>query len=135
MICLEASTHQRASSRLPASSNVWLQCRRPSADAPNLANGLLDFSDGGVQFLAKELLAAGDAVEIVLSGANMRHSIRRTGEARWVVPLGAEACCAGVQFHDPLSENEIQALTAPCHDLPNEDEATADNAMPPYPWH
>jgi hypothetical protein len=135
MIGSEASTHQRASARLAAPSNVWLQCRRISVDAPNLANSLLDFSEGGVQFLAKELLAAGDPVDMVLSGATVRHSVRRTGEVRWVVPLGAEACCAGVQFHDPLTESEIQALATPYHDLPSASEAPADHAMPPYPWH
>jgi PilZ domain len=109
----ESKSHRRSSSRVPACGNVWLQCRRETTDAPNLANGILDISDSGLQFLAKQLLDTGDAVELVLSASGVSGSIRRRGLVRWVVPLGAEACCAGVQFDEPLSSDETHALTSP----------------------
>ncbi len=113
MNVLETAVHRRSLSRVAACSNVWLQCRRAATDGPNLANGLLDISAGGVQFLAKDLLHAGDPIEIVLSGSRVAGSIRRHGKVRWVVPLGAAPCCAGVQFHKPLSPDELSALATP----------------------
>jgi c-di-GMP-binding flagellar brake protein YcgR len=126
MSVLETPAHQRSNSRVPACSNVWLKCRRVATDSPNLANGVLDISVGGVQFLAKELLDAGDTIEIVLSSSSVRTAIRRNAEVRWVVAIGAEACCAGVRFHEPLSTGELQALIALGEEPSAADECNAD---------
>jgi c-di-GMP-binding flagellar brake protein YcgR len=122
----ETADHRRSCARVPACSNVWLQCRRAATDSPNLANGVLDISVGGVQFLAKEPLNAGDTIEILLSGSGVRSAIRRNGEVRWVVPIGAEACCAGVRFHEPLSPAEFQALSAARDEPTTPDEIGTD---------
>ncbi len=126
MSASETAEYRRACARVPACSNVWLQCRRAATDSPNLANGVLDISVGGVQFLAKELLNAGDTIEIALSGSGLRSAIRRNAEVRWVVPIGVEACCAGVRFQEPLSPAEFQALSAPPDEPTTPDETGTD---------
>ncbi len=103
--------HHRTAPRLPAPSSVWLQCRRAgAAEGGELANGLLDLSNGGLQFLSRQLLAIGEAITVSLGGSAMYGSIRRRGEVRWVVELGDGACCAGVQFDQPLTAGDVQAL-------------------------
>jgi hypothetical protein len=104
-------TDHRSTARLPAPSNVWLQCRRgiPGCGA-DLANGVLDISEGGLQFLSKQSLAVADVVELVIGSATRFGTIRRPGEVRWVVPLGGSACCVGVRFHQPLTADELQTL-------------------------
>ena len=109
MNSLESLDHQRSAARLPAPPTVWLQCHRAGA-GDELANGLLDLSNGGLQFLSRQLLAIGEAVTLNLGGAAMYGSIRRHGEVRWVVELGAGACCAGVRFDRPLSADDVETL-------------------------
>src|SRR4051812_18132520 len=97
--------NQRTSLRIPASSNVWLQCHRPApAHGPDLANGLLDLSAGGVQWLCKEPLAEGALIDVQLGSAGLAVLVRRTGEVRWVVTLGGGACCVGLRFREPLTD-------------------------------
>ncbi len=96
---------QRSSPRLPAPSTVWLQCRRARDASAELANGLLDLSDRGLQFLSRELLAVGEIVTITLAG-----SIHRRGEVRWIVELGEGACCCRARFDKPLGDDDVRAL-------------------------
>jgi hypothetical protein len=107
----DSSLDQRSSPRIPASSLVWIQCRRvDAAEGSQLANGLLNVSEGGVQFISREPLAVGDLVTITLAGARMRGSIRRSGDVRWVAELGGGACCVGVQFDQLLVPDDVEAL-------------------------
>jgi PilZ domain len=106
----DTDINQRSSPRIAASSNVWIQCRR-AAGGPDLANGLLDISAGGIQFLAKTLLQRGDAVDVALSASTSTRTIGRRAEVCWVVPLGSDACCAGVRFQEPLSAEELRLTT------------------------
>lgn len=98
---------QRSSPRVPASAKIWIKCQL-AAGGPDLANGLLDISAGGVQFLAKTLLQPGDVIDVALSASAGGSAIRRRGEVRWVVALGSDACCAGVRFPEPLSAEELR---------------------------
>lgn len=108
---------QRTFPRTPAPSTVWLQCRRAGAQpGSELANGLLDVAEGGLQFLSRELLDIGEAVTVALAGAATYGAIRRRGEVRWVVELGGSACCAGICFDEPLTADDLNALV-PADDL------------------
>jgi hypothetical protein len=111
--------NQRSRPRLPAPSNVWLRCRRATDDAAELANGLLDLSEGGMQFLSREPLATGEPLAVTLAGATRHGSIRRRGKVRWVAELGGGACCAGVCFDEPLTADDVLGL------LPEESAAAA----------
>lgn len=120
----EALTNKRSSPRLPAPSTVWLRCRRAATEAgAELANGLLNLSDGGLQFLSRGQLAVGDAVAVTLAGSAMYGIICRSGEVRWVVELGGGACCAGVRFDEPLTAADVRAL------LPSEEAAATPDAF------
>jgi hypothetical protein len=117
--------NQRSSQRLPAPSTVWLRCRRAAADqTTELANGLLDLSEGGLQFLSRQALAIDDTVVVTLGGSGTCASIRRQGDVRWVVELGGGACCAGVRFDEPLSADDVIALFPAAAD-----EAATDGFM------
>jgi hypothetical protein len=106
----EAPT-QRSSARQPAESTIWLRCHRlGAAPTANLANGLLDLSESGLQVLAREPLQAGDLIEIVLGSSATGAPVSRRGEVRWIEPVGGEACCAGIRFTEPLSAVEFAAL-------------------------
>src|SRR5438477_3048677 len=105
----KTADQQRANARVPADGHVWLQCRL-TADGPDVANGVLDISASGIQFLAKQPLGRGDAVHIVLNASGAVSPIRRQGEVRWVVALGADACFAGVQFQEPLSADQWRMI-------------------------
>ena len=106
-----ASMNHRAGPRVPASSHLWVQCRRgvPGQGA-DLANGLLDLSEGGLQFLCREPLACGETVEVLLAGGSAASILCRRGVVRWVIELSAGACFAGVQFHEPLADADLRAL-------------------------
>jgi hypothetical protein len=112
MTTQNTEANHRAAARLPAGTNVWVHCRRAGTEA-DLANGLLDLSAGGVQVLSKEPLEPGELVEVLLGGAGVRGTIRRTGEVRWAVEVGGGACCAGVRFLAPLEDAEVQTLALP----------------------
>ncbi len=101
----------RVAARLPAPGTVWLHCRRGMPGrGTDLANGLLDLSEGGLQFLSREPLAAGELVEITLGGTALVTALRRAAEVRWVVELGAGACCVGVRLLESLTAPELAAL-------------------------
>jgi hypothetical protein len=88
-----------------------VQCRRPGARAgADLANGLLDLSINGLQFLSREPLAVGDTLEIVLNSGRSFDAVRRQGTVCWVLPLAADACFAGVQLREPLAEADLQRM-------------------------
>ena len=121
-----SETPQRSAPRVPAENHVWLQCRRANPPSTvNVANGLLDISTGGLQLLAREPLYAWDKVDIALGRAGTAAFIRRQGEVRWVLSLGGEACCAGVRFFEPLTAEELQALTI---------VASARDEVPAFDW-
>ena len=102
---------QRSSLRQPAEATIWLQCGRVGAALTvNLANGLLDLSESGLQVLAREPLQAGDLLEVVLGSSATERPVTRRGEVRWIEPVGGEACCAGIRFTEPLSAVEFAAL-------------------------
>jgi c-di-GMP-binding flagellar brake protein YcgR len=107
----DTDINQRSAPRVSASSNVWIHCRLATG-GPDLANGLLDISAGGIQFLAKALLQRGDAVDVVLITSTSARAIGRRAEVSWAVPLGSDACCAGVRFLEPLSAEELRVTTS-----------------------
>jgi hypothetical protein len=121
-------TNSRAVPRLPAPSNVWLHCRRgvPGCGA-DLANGVLDISEGGLQFLSKQPLAMGDQVDLVLGNTARHGAVRRHGDVRWIVALGEHACCVGVRFRQPLTTAELHALLDLPADPPPADALTLDH--------
>ena len=105
------SRYLRAVPRLPAPKTMWLQCWRGDAgDGNNLANGMLDLSSGGVQFLAREPLETGEVVALMVGSAAVPQGLHRYGEVRWVVALGGGACCADVRWLQPLTDGDLQSL-------------------------
>jgi hypothetical protein len=105
---------RRAAIRKPAREHIRLQCRRAClGNGTNLATRLVDIAEGGVQLVARERLVLREEVEIVLDGHGVQMPIHRMSVVRWVVPVHGGGCCVGVQFANPLSILEVQALTNP----------------------
>ena len=113
--------NERSAPRASAETKVWLRCRRiTTADSADLAERLLDISAGGLQLVAREPLFTWETVEVVLGSAAIREPIRRLAEVRWVLSLGGEPCCAGLQFLEPLGREELEVLgdTAVASNMP-----------------
>ncbi len=111
MLTVTHLANERSAPRASAETKVWLRCRRiTTAASADLAERLLDISAGGLQLVATEPLFTWETVEVVLGSAAIREPIRRLAEVRWVLSLGGEPCCAGLQFLAPLGEEELKVL-------------------------
>jgi hypothetical protein len=111
---LKKQANRRSSMRRPARRNIRMQCRRGALGlGPNIAQSMSNISETGVLVVAKEALAVGDEVEVLLEGFGMRTPIRRTGRVCWATTLDDGCYRAGVHFDKLLSFRDLQALAAP----------------------
>jgi hypothetical protein len=77
---------------------------------PNLAKGILDYSESGVRLIAKAGLVAGNEVSIVLETVANGKPVKRVGEVEWTVPTESGDFCVGIEFQQRLAYTDLQNL-------------------------
>jgi PilZ domain len=106
--------NRRSSMRRPARQTIRMQCRKGAHGlGPNVALGMSNISETGVQLIAKVQLAAGDELEVLLEGHGMRQPIRRLARVRWAVPMEDGSYRVGVHFDKLLTFRDLQSLAIP----------------------
>jgi hypothetical protein len=105
---------RRRSHRSPARSLSGIECRRGSLGrGPNVAVAALDLSEKGIRLVTRELLKAGQNVEILLFTNDLARPARRLGRVAWSIALTGNNYCMGVAFDKPLTSLWWQAAVSP----------------------
>lgn len=104
---------RRRSPRRVPRVGVTVRVRRPGGD--NLAQTLLNISQGGIGIVVAERLDVGESVEILLHGFGLPEPLHLAATVIWckTMRLDASRACAGLAFGRPLTTDELAALASP----------------------
>ncbi len=106
--------NRRGGRRRPPRTTIKVECRKGTLGlGPNLADGFLDISEGGVRIILKSALEPKSEVEVQLTGFGMQKPIRVVSTICWVLPLEDGRFCVGVEFQKRLTYRDVQFLAIP----------------------
>jgi hypothetical protein len=96
----------------PAKSTVRITCQRGELFmGPNLAESLVDASEEGLGFLAREALRAGERVCLSLESVGPALLVQRLGRVAWCARVEGGRFRAGVELDTPLDYAELMAFS------------------------
>jgi hypothetical protein len=103
---------RRLTPRRKPKGGTRVSCRKGALGlGPNIAQALLDLSEGGIRLLVGTPLKTGQEVEVGLSGPSVAREITRLGEVIWSVETAGGNHCIGVQFVKRLDHATLRDLT------------------------
>ena len=103
---------RRVGTRRRPKGGTRISCRKGSMGlGPDLSQGLLDLSEGGVRLLLSSALAPGQEVEVSLSGPGVLRDVKRLGRVAWCVPAASGGHCVGIRFDKRLEHAALRDLS------------------------
>jgi hypothetical protein len=103
---------RRVAPRRKPKGGTRIACRKGSMGlGPNLAQALLDLSEGGVRLLLGAALAPGQEVEVSLSAPGVTRDVKRLGEVAWCIPAAPGGYCVGIRFTKRLDHATLRDLS------------------------
>src|SRR5262249_12839978 len=108
-----ATANRRSSRRQPAKGSTRILCQKGALGlGPNLALSVLDISETGIRFLARQELPKGQAVTVTLQAVGRARPLQQAGAVVWCVPAADGRFCTGVHFEKPIPYADIQGLAS-----------------------
>lgn len=103
---------RRVAPRRKPKGGSRVSCRKGALGlGPNIAQALLDLSEGGVRMLVGASLKQGQEVEVALSGPGVAREVTRLGEVIWSLETAGGNHCVGVRFDKRLDHSTLRDLT------------------------
>ena len=103
--------NQRLARRLKAKSSAKMQATRNWLGlGPNIALQVLDLSESGIRFMAREALEIGREFELTLEGPGTR-PVRHLARVVWCVAAQDNTFVVGAKFEKYLPYPELLTLT------------------------
>jgi PilZ domain len=107
-----SSPERRNIIRFPSSPQLKVLCRMDRQQVgPPLAVDALDLSRTGIRIFLKEPLVPAQVVRLELTSSDLHEPLVCLGKVAWALELAAHGYyCAGVQFDQPLHEEQLKQL-------------------------
>lgn len=103
---------RRVAPRRRPKGGTRIACRKGSMGlGPNLAQSLLDLSEGGVRLLLGSALTTGQEVEVSLSAPGVTRDVKRLGQVAWCVPVASGGHCVGIRFDKRIDHATLRDLS------------------------